>query len=61
MEDCEIGVLTETGCGAKERDQKSQSHRALRSDLHMVCILHYSWSEKREGTRVLEEITRWRN
>ena len=54
MEDCEIGVLAETRCGAKERNQKLQSHCADISDVEVVRIMCCSSSGE------MEEMTRGR-
>ena len=48
------GLLAETGCRAKERDQKLQGRCAHISVFEAVCIVHSSIGT-REGTRKLEE------
>ena len=46
----EIGVLTETGCRAKEGDQKLQSHSVDIGDVEVVRVLNCSSSRKRKRT-----------
>ena len=58
-EDCGTGVLAETGCRAKERDQKLQGHRADISDVKVVRIVHYSSPGAREGTWEVTCVVAW--
>ena len=51
MEDCEIGVLTEIGCGAKEGDQKLQSHSVDIGDVEVVRVLYFLRLEKKKNLR----------
>ena len=48
MEDRDTGVLTETGCEAKERNPKLQSRCADIGDVEVVRIVYRSSSRERK-------------